>query len=142
MNKLILNYIVNCHYNVSQFVKNIAFFSLFIYLFISCKKNETKVKCGDTVTLAYKITNLEGMRLDESFLHPNFNRIDKKELFRFTTCHQEIIPGWDSVIIGCKTRKIYTFEIPAELAYDKTTIYHDIPPNSKLILKFKIFKIE
>ena len=111
-------------------------------MFYACNQHKIPVKCGDTVTLAYKITNTEGMRLDESFLHDNFNQIQENELFRFTTCNEEVIPGWDSVIIGCKTGKIYTFDIPASLAYGKSDIYHDIPRGSDIIFKFKIFKIE
>ncbi|MBX7226490.1 MAG: FKBP-type peptidyl-prolyl cis-trans isomerase [Chitinophagales bacterium] len=123
-------------------IKKGYFFIFAFFLCVACNQHKIPVKCGDTVTLAYKMTNTKGMRLDESFLHDNFNHIQENELFRFTTCNGEVIPGWDSVILGCKTGKLYTFDIPASLAYGKSDIYHDIPAGSDIILKFKIFKIE
>lgn len=115
---------------------------ILVIISISCNKNRQIVECGNTVTLAYKISDENKMRLDESFLHNQFNNIKIEELFRFTVCNKEVIPGWDSVILGCKIGKVYTFTINPELAYQQENIYHDIKANSTLTLKFKIFKIE
>lgn len=106
---------------------------------IACNSNIV-VKSGDRVFLFYKIENLDKIRLDESAIIDNFK--DKSNLFAFTVGNGEVIEGWDSVIVGCKKNKLYTFEIPYQQAYRDEQIYHDIPAKSNLLLTFKIIKIE
>lgn len=110
-------------------------------LFSSCNDNKI-VHDGNKVILNYKIYNSKHIRLDESDLYHDVNCMDKAHIFSFIVGRNEVIKGWDSLIIGCKKNKIYTFSIPTENCYGNEKIYHDIPANSDLILTFKIIDIE
>ncbi|MCB9211720.1 MAG: FKBP-type peptidyl-prolyl cis-trans isomerase [Ignavibacteriales bacterium] len=112
---------------------------LIAYITIACNSNIV-VKRGNRVALFYKIENIDSIRLDESSVIDNFR--DKSNVFAFNVGNGEVIEGWDSVIIGCKKNKLYSFEIPYQQAYGEEEIYHDIPAKSNLLLTFKIIKIE
>lgn len=115
---------------------------LFCYILLSSCNGNKIVNRGNKVILNYKIYNPKNIRLDESDLFHDINCRDKAHIFSFTAGNNEVIKGWDSVIIGCKKNKTYTFRIPAEHSYGNEKIYHDIPPNSDLILTFKITDIQ
>lgn len=115
---------------------------IFISIFLYNCQSKLEVNKGNKVYLKYKIKDIDGCRIDESFLHNNWNSKDKNEIFTFTVGNGEVIEGWDSVIIGCKKNKLYSFEIPYQQAYGEEEIYHDIPAKSNLLLTFKIIKIE
>ncbi len=111
--------------------------------FIGCNiRDERLVKTGDTVFVAYRIENMSGDRLDESFLDGNFNEINDNELLSFVVGNQEVIKGWDDLIVGCKKDTLYSYKIESQYAYGDSQIYHDIPNNSELMLEFKIIDIK
>ena len=122
-------------------INHIAYYLLICSTLLSACNNKT-VRDGDTVFLAFKIYNMQNIILDESFFHTNFNKISNDELFSFVVGKNEVIKGWDSVIIGCKKNIIYTFKIPDGEAYGNENIYHDIPPNSSILITFKIIDIK
>lgn len=110
-----------------------------LFSLIACNNKSSIVQNGDVVELYFEIKNSEGIRLDETAINKNFK--DKERLFSFRVGNNEVIKGWDSVIVGAKKNKKYTFVIPAKDAYGNERIYHDIPPNSDLILTFKVVEI-
>lgn len=115
---------------------------LFVIVFtLTTGCNNNTIEIGDTVILVFKIYNKNNIILDESFFHTDFNKIDCDELLSFVVGKNEVIKGWDSLIVGCKKNIIYTFNIPSNQAYGNEAIYHDIPANSDLILTFKIVDI-
>lgn len=116
---------------------------LIVLVLTACSSNQQVVKKGDRVFVTYRISTKEGWRLDESSPSINLNKAPKNdELFSFVVGQNEVISGWDSIIVGCKTNTLYTFELEAVQAYGSEKIYHELPPNSPLQIQFKVIDIE
>lgn len=123
-----------------RFKMIIILIGIVIAFCISCKNQV--VEKGNRLELAFKIYNSDSIILDESFFHNDFYNINDDELFSFRVGKNEVIKGWDSVIIGCSKDKVYTFNIPYNSAYGDENIYHDIPSKSNLIIRFIILSIQ
>lgn len=107
---------------------------------LSCKNG--RVETGDRITLAYKITDTLGVRIDESILDDDFENLDPSDVFAFVVGNHEVVPGWDRAVINCKKNIVYERRVPYQQAYRNERIYHDIPPQRDLLIEFKIIEIE
>ncbi len=125
-----------------MYTKNKIIIFTAIILFFGCLQRPVKyVQSGDNVLVAYKIRGNDEIRIDESFLHNDWEKISDNEYIRFCVGNKEIISGWDSAIIGCRTDSLYTIKVPYSQAYDTIPVYHDIPAKSDLYIQFKIIDI-
>lgn len=110
-----------------------------IFLFASCNSDKEIVSCYDTVVVYYKITTLDGNRIDASGLLTPF--IESNRPFSFVACNKEIIPGWDRQVIGNKIGEYYKIHIKSEEAYGSEPLDRDLKANSDLIITYEILEI-
>ncbi len=96
------------------------------------KKTEGKqAKAGETVTVNYKGTLLNGKEFDSSYA--------RNEPATFPL--SGVIPGWQEGIPLMKVGEKYKFYIPSELAYGAQSPSPDIPPNSVLVFEVELMDI-
>lgn len=90
-------------------------------------------KAGDTVSVHYVGTLLDGTKFDSS--------IDRGEQFSFTLGENRVIQGWELGVSGMKVGEKRKLTIPPELAYGNQAVGGVIPANSKLIFEVELFEI-
>lgn len=61
--------------------------------------------------------------------------------FEFTLGAGQVIPGWDSGIVGMRVGGQRRLIIPANLAYGERSPSPDIPPNSALVFDVELLEI-
>ena len=92
------------------------------------------VKNGDTVSVHYTGTLLNGQKFDSSR--------DRGEPFTFTIGVSQVIQGWQEGLIGMQAGGIRKLTIPPELAYGQQGAGNGaIPPNSTLIFEIELMEI-
>lgn len=62
--------------------------------------------------------------------------------FEFTLGAGQVIPGWDSGIVGMRVGGQRRLIIPASLAYGERSPSPDIPPNSALVFDVELLEIK
>lgn len=98
------------------------------------KGNGKKAQVGDTVSMHYTGTLINGMKFDSS--------VDRDEPFDFQLGVGQVIPGWDEGVammnVGSKAKLI----IPSSLAYGPNGAGGVIPPFSTLIFEVELLEIK
>jgi len=93
----------------------------------------TEAKKGDTVTVNYSGTLVDGKKFDSSF--------DRNQPFSFTLGENRVIQGWELGVAGMKVGEQRKLTIPPELGYGASAIGDLIPANSTLIFVVDLLKI-
>lgn len=93
----------------------------------------TAVKSGDTVTIHYKGTLLDGTKFDSSY--------DRNQPFSTKIGVGQVIKGWDEGIVGMQVGGKRTLTIPPELGYGPNGT-GPIPGNSTLIFETELLAIK
>lgn len=91
------------------------------------------VKSGDTVTIHYKGTLLDGTKFDSSY--------DRNQPFSTRIGVGQVIKGWDEGIVGMQVGGKRTLTIPPELGYGPNGT-GPIPGNSTLIFETELLAIK
>ncbi len=91
------------------------------------------VKVGDTITVNYVGTLLDGTKFDSS--------IDRGQPFQFTPGQNSVIQGWELGVIGMKVGEKRKLTIPPELGYGANGAGEVIPPNATLIFEIDLLSI-
>lgn len=92
----------------------------------------TEAKTGDTITVHYTGTLMDGTKFDSS--------LDRNEAFTFTLGAGQVIPGWDQGLVGMKEGGVRTLFIAPELAYGSQAV-GPIPANSALSFEVQLLKV-
>ncbi len=95
---------------------------------------ETVTKKGDTISVHYTGTLLDGTKFDSS--------VDRGEPFSFTLGAGQVIRGWDEGLLGMKIGEKRKLTIPSEMGYGSRGAGAAIPPNSVLIFETELIGIE
>jgi peptidylprolyl isomerase len=106
-----------------------------IYYVITKQGNGAKPQAGQTVTLNYKLTLLDsGTVIDATDMHG--------EPFRFVVGTQQVIPGWDEMVLDMRLGEKRTVAIPPELGYGVRGAGNGaIPPNAFLEFEMELIGI-
>jgi FKBP-type peptidyl-prolyl cis-trans isomerase len=91
-----------------------------------------QVQEGDTVSVHYKGTLLDGTVFDSSY--------ERNTPFEFTVGEGSVIQGWEEGLIGMKVGGKRKLTIPPDLGYGDREA-GDIPPNSTLIFEIELLDI-
>lgn len=93
-----------------------------------------EAKAGDTVTVHYVGTLLDGTVFDASKNHGNSG-------FTFSLGAGQVIKGWDVGVAGMKEGGKRKLTIPSDMAYGNQAVGGVIPSNSALIFEVELLKV-
>jgi FKBP-type peptidyl-prolyl cis-trans isomerase len=93
-----------------------------------------EAKAGDTVTVHYRGTLMDGKQFDASY--------DRGQPFTFNLGAGQVIKGWDEGVAGMKEGGKRTLIIPPHLAYGSRSPGAGIPPNATLKFEVELLKVD
>jgi len=91
------------------------------------------VKAGDTITVHYTGSFLDGKVFDSS--------VERNQPFSITVGAQQVIPGFDQGVLGMKVGGTRRILIPSELAYGAQG-QGSIPPNTDIQFEIQLLAIK
>lgn len=93
-----------------------------------------EVKSGDTVSVHYTGTLLDGTKFDSSK--------DRGQPFEFKVGDGLVIKGWDEGLVGMKVGGTRILTIPANMAYGEQGAGGLIPPNAALKFEIELLEVK
>ncbi len=96
--------------------------------------NGTEAKAGNTITVNYLGTLLNGAKFDSSY--------DRRQPFSFILGGGQVILGWDQGLVGMKVGGKRKLTIPPALAYGERGVPGAIPVNSILVFEVELLGVK
>ncbi len=96
-----------------------------------------KAQTGDTVTVLYTGTLVDGTVFDSSFSNPEMPRA-----IVVTIGQGRVIQGWEQGLVGMRLGDSRRLTIPPELGYGDKGSPPVIPPNATLNFELTVVKVE
>ena len=93
-----------------------------------------EVKSGDTISINYKGTLLDGTEFDSSY--------KRNKPFETKIGVGQVIQGWDQGILGLKVGGKRKLTIPSSLGYGPKGSGASIPPNAGLVFEVELMSIK
>ena len=93
-----------------------------------------EVKSGDTISINYKGTLLDGTEFDSSY--------KRNKPFETKIGVGQVIQGWDQGILGLKVGGKRKLTIPSSLGYGAKGSGASIPPNAGLVFEVELMGIK
>lgn len=106
-----------------------------VYYIITQPGTGAKPKAGQTVSLQYRGTLLDGKEFDSSAKHGG-------QPFSYATGRGQVIPGWDEGVAVLSKGAKATLLIPSSLAYGERGAGADVPANSPLRFDVELVEIK
>jgi len=105
---------------------------------MSCGPNAKvrTVQSGDIVLTHFALSLADGTRLDESRHH--HTRFIQGQPLKFKVGNQEVIKGWDQIVLGMKKGEFRKIIIPPALGYGIKGALDNIHPEDTLILEVEL----
>jgi len=94
----------------------------------------TLAEAGDTVSVHYTGTLLDGTKFDSS--------VDRGTPFSFDLGAGMVIQGWDEGVAGMKEGGTRILTIPADMAYGERGVPGAIPPSAPLKFEVQLIEVE
>ena len=125
-------------------MKKIFFFLLYFFISNSLFSNEIQILSeiiGDGIEISnhskvsvHYIGKLEDLsEFDNSYI--------RGEVFKFQVGTRQVIPGWETGLLGMKEGGKRTIFIPYKLAYGDRGVGNSIPPKSNLIFEIEVISV-
>ena len=125
-------------------MKKIFFFLLYFFISNSLYSNEIQILSeivGDGIEISnhskvsvHYIGKLEDLsEFDNSYI--------RGEVFKFQVGTRQVIPGWETGLLGMKEGGKRTIFIPYKLAYGDRGVGNSIPPKSNLIFEIEVISV-
>jgi FKBP-type peptidyl-prolyl cis-trans isomerase len=95
--------------------------------------NGSEVKTGDTISINYRGTLINGTEFDSSY--------KRNQPFETQIGVGKVIKGWDQGVIGMKVGGKRRLTIPPSLGYGEQGFPPAIPPNSVLVFEVELVGI-
>ena len=125
-------------------MKKIFFFLLYFFISNSLYSNEIQILSeivGDGIEISnhskvsvHYIGKLEDLsEFDNSYI--------RGEVFKFQVGTRQVIPGWETGLLGMKEGGKRTIFIPYKLAYGDRGVGNSIPPKSNLIFEIEVLSV-
>jgi len=98
------------------------------------KGDGAEAKSGDTITVHYTGTLLNGTKFDSS--------VDRGEPFSFTLGQNRVIQGWELGLLGSQAGEKRKLTIPSNLGYgERGAAGGLIPANAVLVFEIQVLEI-
>ena len=125
-------------------MKKIFFFLLYFFISNSLYSNEIQI-ISEIVGDGIEVTNHSKVSVHYIGKLENLSEFDNSykrgEVFKFQVGTRQVIPGWETGLLGMKEGGKRTIFIPYKLAYGDRGVGNSIPPKSNLIFEIEVISV-
>lgn len=125
-------------------MKTIFFFLIYFFISNSLYSNEVQI-LSELVGDGMEVLNHSKVSVHYIGKLEDLSEFDNSykrgEVFKFQVGTRQVIPGWETGLLGMKEGGKRTIFIPYKLAYGDTGVGNSIPPKSNLIFEIEVISV-